>query len=229
MLLCALLFLAVAATFHDPLGDDDDAADATELSSFGPLSPSWSPMLLGLPLRLRRDTVLDHPARKAVYGLVQAHPGIHLRALVRTTGFGFGAVSYHLRVLQECGLVAARPSGARVCFFPVGVEPMAAIPQLSLRRVQVLEAVEASPGAGMGEIGELLGLSQKTIAYHVRALRAAGLVEPERAARSLMLRRSPLDGLAQRCTKNGGVARGVTSWGMPCALLCESWPSWLPR
>lgn len=194
--------LVAPPTRSDPMTDDDDAAGIQPLASLDPLGPSWFLPVFGISLRLRRESVLDNPTRRALCGLVQAHPGIHLRGLVNATGFGFGAVSYHLHVLQASGLISASPSGLRVCFYPMGVEPLVTIPPISRRRVQILEALGESPGVGLGEIGEVLGLSRKSVAYHVRALRAAGLVEADQPGRPLRLRCSPLEGTIHATTRS---------------------------
>ena len=193
-----ILGLAASSASSDAIGDEDGAADVPEFNPLGPIGSSWFVPLIGIPLRVRPEKVLDSPARKTLYGLVRAHPGIHLRGLVRSSGLGFGAVSYHLRVLQDYGYVSAFPSGVRLCFYPVGVDQVSTIPKIYKRRIQVLETVEQSPGAGLDELADAIGLCPKTIAYHVRALRAAGLVEPESFGRPLRLRQSRLDGTAQR-------------------------------
>lgn len=197
-----LVSLVAPPTPSDPMADDDDAAGLQPSDSLDALGTSWFLFVFAIPLRIRRERLLDNPTRKALYGLVQAHPGIHLRGIVHATGFGFGAVSYHLHVLQASGLISASPSGLRVCFYPMGVEPLVTIPPISRRRVQILEAVGESPGVGLGQIGEVLGLSRKSVAYHIRALRAAGLVEAERSGRPLRLRCSPLEGTIQGATRS---------------------------
>ncbi len=199
-ILIVLIFLGfeVLPSPSGPVGDDEGVPDVPETDSLPSMASSWLIPLLGIPLRVRREKLLDSPARKSLYNLVQAHPGIHLRGLVDSSGLGFGAVSYHLRLLQEYGFVSMVPTGIRICFYPVGVEPLSTIPQISRRRIQVLEAVEQSPGAGLRDLGQELGLSPKTVAYHLRALKAAGLVEAEPTGKPFRFRRSPLCGMAQR-------------------------------
>ncbi len=194
-----MTFLCLAVPWTPPgvIVDDDGAAGVPEFDILGSMSLSWVVSLIGIPLWVRRENLLESPARKTLFRLVQAHPGIHLRGLVHASGLGFGAVSNHLRVLRDCGYVSAVPSGVLLCFYPAGVEPVSMIPRISRRRIQVLEAIEQSPGAGLGELGEALGLSPKTIAYHVRALRAAGWVDAEGFGRPLRLRRAPPDRMAQ--------------------------------
>ncbi len=188
VLLTCVCFAAIPAG-SDSLSSDDAAPEVAESGPMVPMVPSLLVPILGIPLRVRRENVLDNSTRKTLYRLVQAHPGIHLRGLVQSSGLGFGAVSYHLRVLQVYDLISAIPSGIRLCFYPVDVEPLRCIPMIPRRRIQVLEAVERFPGLGLGEIGELLGLSPKTVAYHLRVLRWTGLVD---SGRPLRPRRSAL-------------------------------------
>lgn len=179
-------------------GGDQSAEWIVEPDLLDSSQTAWCLPLLGIPLRIRRERVLDNLNRNVLFSLIQAHPGIHLRGLLRLTGFVFGTASYHLRVLEDHGFISAFRMGGRLCYFSFGVEPLEGVPLVSRRRVQILETIERFPGIGLNEIGAFVGLDPKTIAYHARALRSWGLVEADHDGRTLRLRYASPMAMAQR-------------------------------
>lgn len=66
------------------------------------LNSGWARMIVGIPMfsRLARSRVLDHDARRRVYELIQAKPGISLPDVTAQCGMGRSSIRHHLRVLQ---------------------------------------------------------------------------------------------------------------------------------
>ena len=197
----ALILLGVLLA-ADPQGADDSQADDGLADSADPrpvdlVERSWALPLFAIPLRIQRERALDHPSRRRIQSLVEAHPGIHLRGLVRISALALGVVRYHVRVLEGTGHLSSVIVGGQRCFFPSGVEPVLDVPQITRRRLQVLECVEARPGVGVREVARALGLSPQTVGYHVRLLRESGLVGAESAGRTLRLHRAPATVMAQ--------------------------------
>lgn len=159
--------------------------------------PCWAVPVGLVPLQIRRDRVLDNPSRRRIHSLVRDQPGIHLRGLVRASGLAFGAVSYHIRVLEDMGYVQSWTAGTRRCFYPCGTLPRPDTPSLTSRQIQVLEIVEAAPGTRLDDVAHALGLSPKTVAYHARGLRARGWLITEWAGRTQHLRTAADAGMAQ--------------------------------
>lgn len=69
---------------------------------------------------------LADPTRRTVFERVAASDEITVVDLTRGSGVTQGAVSQHLKVLREAGLVAERPEGRKVFYRakPEGLEPL---------------------------------------------------------------------------------------------------------
>ncbi len=135
---------------------------------------------VGLFSRLRRDELLEHPNRAALYDAIRAQPGIHHVALVRLLGKGKGVVAHHLRKLEAGGLVTVHRSAGKTCYFVPGSTHhglMVALPHVSEAGRRVLAFVCAHPGAVGSEVAASLGLAKSTLSYHVARLREAGLLD----------------------------------------------------
>lgn len=144
------------------------------------------PSLKGLPIlglfsRIEPDRVLDHPARKTLFALIEANPGIHFQEIGRRTGFGRGQLEHHLRKLQAADLVSRVQGSSYTCFFALGQvdrRVMAAAPLLrSDGGRTILATLQRQPGATSRQLAAQLGLSAGTVSYHVKRLRDAGLLE----------------------------------------------------
>ena len=135
---------------------------------------------LGLFSRIEPDRVLDHPARRTVFNLVEANPGIHFQEIGRRTAFGSGQLDHHLRKLEAAGLVSRVKGAQYACFFARGQVDrrlMAAAPALrSEGGRSVLTALQSTPGASSRDLADRLRLSPGTVSYHVRRLGDAGLL-----------------------------------------------------
>lgn len=174
MVLLVAVALSALSASDLPGSDDGDSAmgsqDAAAMGSGGEIIPLFLPALL-----IRNERVLENVSRKRVYFLIQAHPGIHLRELVRASRLGFGEVAHHVAVLEHSGRISSVSAGLRRCLYPVDTAPLAGIPRLSCRQVQILECLEGTPNASAPEVAREVGVSPKTIGYHLRRLRALGL------------------------------------------------------
>lgn len=70
---------------------------------------------------------LADPTRRAVFEHIANADEITVAELTRGSGVTQGAVSQHLKVLRQAGLVAERPQGRKVYYRakPEGLEPLA--------------------------------------------------------------------------------------------------------
>ncbi len=173
VLLVAVALSALSASDLPGSDDGDSATDSQDVAAKGlggDILPLFLPALL-----IRNERVLENASRKRVYFLIQAHPGIHLRELVRASRLGFGEVAHHVAVLEHSGRVSSVSAGLRRCFYPVDTAPLAGIPRLSCRQVQILEYLAGTPNASAAEVAQEVGVSPKTIGYHLRRLQALGL------------------------------------------------------
>jgi len=69
---------------------------------------------------------LADPTRRAVFERIATSDEITVIDLTRGSGVTQGAVSQHLKILREAGLVAERPEGRKVFYRakPEGLEPL---------------------------------------------------------------------------------------------------------
>jgi len=74
--------------------------------------------LFGGYARIHGNEVLELDARKNVLMLIEEHPGIHFRDILRLSNLGSGTVHYHLAVLGREGIVIARREGPMKRFYP---------------------------------------------------------------------------------------------------------------
>ncbi|MHB8634421.1 MAG: helix-turn-helix domain-containing protein, partial [Thermoplasmatota archaeon] len=141
------------------------------------------PALTALFSRLRRNHALDSTARRQLMAAIEAEPGIHLRALVRRSGQGSGAVRHHVAKLVHANLVVQRKAGGYLCLFPAdatgSVEAAEAAASGATKADgarRVLRAVAAGP-AGVRPLAARAGLAPSTVEHHLVRLSAAGLVQ----------------------------------------------------
>lgn len=127
---------------------------------------------------LHVSSALDLPSRRRVYEALEARPGQTAAEISRVTGLGVAHVVYHLRRLDQCGVVAHRVLRRRRRYFIPGqsVDLQAYEATQTPAAKAVLAAISAGDGLRMGEVSRTTGLSTELVAYHVRHLREAGLV-----------------------------------------------------
>lgn len=104
--------------------------------------------------RLTPARSLENPRRQRVMDAIQAHPGIHERALARLTGQAPGTVRHHVAVLAQQGLVARVRDGKVVRLHdarpgPPGDPAAAALLEPALRRLDAWR--REHPGASAAE------------------------------------------------------------------------------
>lgn len=134
-------------------------------------------VMAALYTRLTRALVSSSATRRLLLEAVGSAPGIHLRALQRRTGLGWGRFHYHLGVLRRSGLVLLERDVNHVRVRLPGV-PRPAGQELDARgRARDVHAALRLRGpATQREIRDALGLSAALVSHHVRALERDGVV-----------------------------------------------------
>ncbi len=139
---------------------------------------------------------LDHDVRERIYNTVRAHPGLHLSKIARHADVGTNHAKYHLRVLEDEGLVSSRRSDGYWRFYPledadIGRKEMLK-PQekewMSLlhRRIPLRATVLLlrKREATATEIQNALDIAASTVHYHASKMTDAGLVDSYKDGRS---------------------------------------------
>lgn len=129
-----------------------------------------------------RENVLDHPMRRLLLESIQGRPGIHLRELASSHATAVTNTQWHLRKLEQAGLVKTQKVQGRRLYYPVqgGQESrMKAIENAALRNPnaeRVSEFLAANAGCNQRALAEALGMNPGTVRWHLRKLESAGLV-----------------------------------------------------
>jgi predicted transcriptional regulator len=157
------------------------------LTEVGYLALSFS-VLVPLFTRIRHEKVLDNFTRGQIFGYIQANPGAHYSAIQQVLDIENGVLAYHLRVLLREEFVVARNEGVFKRFYPRDYKIPKGRTLLTRLQVDILEAVEKSPGISQRDVAYALGESKQVISYNVGVLREAGILSGERRGREVLLR-----------------------------------------
>jgi predicted transcriptional regulator len=129
-----------------------------------------------------RENVLEHPMRQQLLDAIQARPGIHLRELASSHDTAVTNTQWHLRKLEQAGLVKTQKVQGRRLYYPVqgGQESRTkAIENAALRNPnaeRVSDFLAANAGCNQRALAEALGMNPGTVRWHLRKLETAGLV-----------------------------------------------------
>lgn len=132
--------------------------------------------------RIQRNEVLSHKRRAAIFEAVKQNPGKTFGELRRELRVGSGSLAFHLKVLEQQGLLAYVRDGRRSRFYVRGPKPEF---QDYLGHTQrcVLEAVQGHPGASPTHLAALVGLPRHAVQYHLGRLLEKGRVRRRRDGR----------------------------------------------
>ena len=121
------------------------------------------------------------PKREEILRLVREKPGISMSALTDAAQVHWGTIQFHVLRLEHQGLVRTLRVGRRRLVFPEEVltgglgEEDAMLQEETCRRVA--STILLHPGRGVGDLVDLTDLTPRTVYYHVKRLRDAGLVQ----------------------------------------------------
>ncbi len=129
-----------------------------------------------------RENVLEHPMRKQLLETIQVHPGVHLRDLAGRHDTAVTNTQWHLRKLEQAGLVKTQKMQGRRLYYPVegGQESrMRAFENAALRNPnaeRVSDFLSSHAGCNQRGLAEALKMNPGTVRWHLRKLESAGIV-----------------------------------------------------
>lgn len=135
-------------------------------------------LALVLYTRIKREELLDHPARRAVYHAAHAAPGTPARELQRASGLAWGAFNLHLRALVQGRYLRTERVGHYLLVYPVGTHAPG-IPSPAARAVYAALPANGA-GVSVSACRENLGMSRQLLDHHLKSLAQRGLVRLER-------------------------------------------------
>jgi predicted transcriptional regulator len=151
--------------------------------------------------RFAKEAVLELEARRRIYDIIVASPGLHFRELQRRANVAYGALQYHLEFLVKHDLVSEEKGTEYSRFFPASFksirerEIISLLRQESIRRI-LLFLLE-SPGSKNKDLVERLGLSAPTISWHMGRLLQAGAGVQERKGNEVVFEVSEAEVVTQ--------------------------------
>lgn len=168
-------------------------------------TPDWTPpvaLLLFGYTRQADGATLENEIRERVFHHVRSTPGAHIAAIADGTDVPRSTVRYHLRVLEDAGLIAGATVRGRHRYAPAetDLELAAALHDEPTRAV--LEAVARFEPVSVTGIAEEIDRAPSTVAHHLDQLESAGLLTRERSDGKVHVH---LDGLALDPTEDRSV------------------------
>ncbi|MCK5559698.1 MAG: winged helix-turn-helix transcriptional regulator, partial [Thermoplasmata archaeon] len=150
-------------------------AAATEVGKYGVLGA-----MVPLYRRLKGKKVLDNETRGMIRGYILANPGEHYSVIKRTLGLKNGTLTYHLKVLENEGIIHSKRDGIFKRFFPIEERVPENIMHITKAQELILNEIISTPGITQKELSEKTKKSHQIINYHIKKLISAGLIKSER-------------------------------------------------
>lgn len=141
--------------------------------------------------RLTIEEVLENDNRSNIIDLVLDKPGIHFNELMRCTGLAPGNLVWHLDILCNYKVIGKKRVGQYIVYFPFYQQnPMSNIDiRLAKSKVtlKILHMIEDEPGLYTSQIARMVGLTHKTVKYHVDKLVKNDLIRIKRDGRKKLI------------------------------------------
>ena len=142
-----------------------------------------------MPKPRKRLSLLLHPLRRRIYEVVCESPGIHFFQLASELTTAQGTLTWHLRQLENDGLLRSTKFGGKRIFYPrllSRVESAKAFAALRSKTAQeIFRLVINTPGMNQQELAEAVGIHHDTVRYHLTRFEKVGLVERYRDGREV--------------------------------------------
>jgi DNA-binding transcriptional ArsR family regulator len=134
---------------------------------------------------IRKNAILKNKVRGAIADHVFRHPGSTITEIAQSVGVTHQTASYHLRLLQEHGLVLGVERGNKRLYFrndgSFNNEERGLVAVLrDPESMRVLELIRQNPWIMKNEAAASLGVSRNTLNWHLQKLLSAGLVSEAR-------------------------------------------------
>lgn len=134
---------------------------------------------------IRKNAILKNKVRGRIADLVHRQPGSTITDIAVAVGVTHQTASYHLRLLQEHGLVLGVERGNKRLYFrndgSFNNEERGLVAVLrDPESMRVLDLIRQSPWIMKNEAAAALGVSRNTLNWHLQKLLSAGLVSEAR-------------------------------------------------
>lgn len=161
-----------------------------------------------------KEQALGSPLRQEILRVVEATPGVNMKALADHLDVQPSTVIWHAGMLQRAGLLRTeKVAGLRVFYLPAGLKARsrgieaALLHHEAARRIR--DAVSGNPGATFAGLADLLGMNPSALRWHVRRLVEGGVLCQDRQGRLALL--YPGDNPGTPCRRSMGIPVAVAS------------------
>jgi len=142
-------------------------AEWTFLALIGPLAA----------MATRRVSKEDLELKGMILGMITIHPGVHYRVLKDNTGRSNGTVAYHLRKMENQGLIRSMKDGRLKRYYPVKSRTDVEVEVIKRPLPElIVEVLREHPGASGSEIAYLTEESRQAVYYHLKKLQDEGVI-----------------------------------------------------
>ncbi|MHB8604377.1 MAG: winged helix-turn-helix transcriptional regulator [Thermoplasmatota archaeon] len=171
---------------------------------------------LGATRFATREEVLENEVRNRIYQYLRAHIGANLKQVTDDLRLTTTNAIWHLRKLEDAGLIHSRRFNGFKVFYPAegGVEARRlslSITALANGNAQeVFEFVMSNPGAHQREIARALGVNHGTVRWHLKKLGRAELLTEVKKGRASVYEATPLGESALKTVLEQQAARAAS-------------------
>lgn len=132
------------------------------------------------------------PTQHRIFDYITSHPGVHLRQICRELGLAMGDVQYHVHRLEMDGRINSVRRGLYKFFYSSALfgekqRDVLSVLTLDTPRELLLHLIK-KPDSSQDELALEMAVSQPTVSWHLKRLIELGIVQKERAGRSVTYR-----------------------------------------
>ena len=150
---------------------------------------------------------LENDVRQQVYEAIERSPGTYISEMSSACDASRSTVRYHVRILEEEGLIVDEADRGKHRLYPAGSEtPELAAALNDNATARVLDAIARLEPVTVSALADDLDRSPGTVSYHLDRLTNDGLLERERMGNTVVTR---ITGDIQTELLNGETAVGL--------------------
>ena len=127
------------------------------------------------------DRLVHNDTRDRIYQCISLNPGLHYRGIQSELLLGNGVLNYHLRLMEDKGLIRSKREGIYRRYYIITVgEEQHRKKRYSRNQHRIIQLAEERPGILQSEIAKELGLSRQLTNYHVNRLIRMGVLRSKK-------------------------------------------------
>lgn len=130
---------------------------------------------------------LENEVRSQVYNVIEQSPGTYISEVSEQISASRSTVRYHVRILEDEGLIVGDADRGKHRFYPAGNDdPALAAAMNDDATARVLDSIARLEPTGVSAIAEDLDRAPGTVSYHLDRLAEDGLIQQERTGNAVV-------------------------------------------